>query len=110
MKITLYQMAAELDKGRLMFCGLKAIKAENNNTIPAELYKLVYHGDLEAESLEDLFYIFNVAHPKGYAGRSMSVSDVVEVYHSSGESQFYFCDSFGFQEIGFDKEKVGKTL
>ena len=108
MKITIYQIAKEYDKEHLMFCDLRVIKSKNNNTIPAELYKPVYHGNLEAESLEDVFYIFNVAHPKGYIGRSMSVSDVVEVYHSSGKSQFYFCDSVGFQKIWFDKEKAGK--
>lgn len=64
-------------------------------------YKLVWEG--EEETMEDtdneaildlLFTTFNVAHPKNYHGRSMSVSDVVEL-----DGVKYFCDSFGWVKI-----------
>lgn len=106
MKITLYQIVSELDKNHFMFRDLQFIKNANNNQVPAEIYGSVYHGDLEKESLEDVFYIFNMAHPKGYTGRSMSVSDVVKVCNSSGDNRFYFCDTLGFQEIKFDEGKA----
>lgn len=71
------------------------------------LYESVYSGEFEAEHLDDIFYIFNQAFPDDFRGRSMSVSDVVEVIKSPTESAFYYCDTpFGYPEIEFDKEKA----
>lgn len=106
MKITIYQIVPDLDHNHLMFRDLRFIKKASGNRIPAELYKSVYHGNLAVESPEDVFYIFNVAHPEGYTGRSVSVSDVVKFYAPSGGSRFYFCDTIGFQEIEFDEGKA----
>ena len=44
--------------------------------------------------------------PEGYKGRTLSVSDVVEIICSGEKSIFYFCDSFDFKRIEFQKEKV----
>jgi hypothetical protein len=45
--------------------------------------------------------MFNTDHPAGYTGRSLSVSDVVEI--TDGDKKgFYFCDNIGFQKIDFD--------
>ena len=107
MKITIYQMAAEPDNARLMFMDLTYVQTACGGRVPAWLYQAVYSGELEARSLEDVFYIFNMAHPEGYKGRSMSVSDVVEVDQPVGGSVFYFCDTVGFRRIAFDKGKVG---
>jgi hypothetical protein len=38
-----------------------------------------------------------------YLGRSLSVSDIVELYDESGSS-FYYCEPFGFAEISFQPE------
>ena len=46
------------------------------------------------QALEDLFAKYNIAHPEGYKGRSMSVSDIVAI----GEDKYY-CDSFGFVKL-----------
>ena len=35
----------------------------------------------------------------------MSISDVVEICVSEAESAFYYCDSFGFKRVPFDKER-----
>lgn len=43
--------------------------------INAGSYELVFDGDLPAQTAEDVFRIFNLKHPNGYRGRSMSVSD-----------------------------------
>ena len=60
-------------------------------------YKQIYSACLKSEEeqiLEDLYYIFNVNHPKDYKGRSLSVSDIVKV-----DEQYYYCDSFGWKRI-----------
>lgn len=41
---------------------------------------------------------------QGYKGRSLSVSDVVEIFLASGESEFYYCEPIGFKRIRFEKE------
>ena len=47
---------------------------------------------------------FNLDRPRDFQGRSLSVSDIVEVKNSKTiEDGFYFCDSFGFQKVEFDK-------
>lgn len=52
--------------------------------------------------------LLNIDHPEDYRGRSLSVSDVVEVYESDAIPQgFYFCDSFGFKQVTFHPEKCG---
>ena len=51
-----------------------------------------------------IFYVFNMEHPSGYKGRSLSVSDVVEIFLASGGSEFYYCEPIGFKRIRFEKE------
>lgn len=58
-------------------------------------YEVVYEGELEGDNiLEQLFNMFNIARPEDYKGRSMSISDVVEI-----EGKYYYCDPIGFKEI-----------
>ena len=104
MLVRIYQIVPELDKKRIMFCNLEFIKKAFNN-IPSDEYECVFSGELDVDNPEDTFFIFNTKHPSGYKGRSMSVSDVVE-FEKEGKSTFYFCDSFGFKEIDFDKKKI----
>ena len=107
MKIRLYQIVPELDNDHLMFRGLSFIKTASGNKVPAEIYETVYSGELKIGSLDDAFVIFNTAFPEGYKGRSMSVSDVLEIAHSPDDSRFYFCDSpCGFPEIEFEKTRA----
>lgn len=105
MRITLYQIVPELDDSHLMFRGLKHIKAKCGNRVPAEIYKAAYCGELDIRTPEEAFIVFNDAHPEGFRGRSMSVSDVVE-FASPGGSTFYFCDVIGCPKVEFDKSKT----
>lgn len=108
MKISIYQIAMERDANRLAFRSLEHMTATNGGCVSAELYDCVYAGEVAAETLEDIFYIFNAAHPSGYKGRSLSVSDVVEIVPVSGESEFYFCEPIGFKRIRFKKNRSGR--
>lgn len=51
-------------------------------------YQLVYDGEVETNDLEELYTKFNLNHPPGYAGHSLSMSDVLELYDE--------VDRFGF--------------
>jgi len=67
---------------------------------PSEVYRLVYDGCVGTDVLEEIFIIFNSHHPQGYKSRSLSVSDIVEIYDDNS-SCFYYCDGFGYAEIPF---------
>lgn len=78
-------------------------------TVPAEYYLMVFNGSIDCpkdlpedpegrdyEVLERAFTIFNISHPTGYCGRSLSVSDVVGI-----EDRYYLCAVRGFNRITF---------
>lgn len=106
MKVAIYQVIPELDRTRILYNNLKFIKKVHNGIVPAEAYEMVYEGEVEAETTEDIFIVFNVKFPKDYKGRSLSVSDVVEIIKSDSKNEFYFCDTIGFKRIKFKKEKA----
>ena len=59
---------------------------------------------MDCISLENIYQKFNVDHPADYKGRSLSVTDVVEIRESDTLNPgFYFVDSIGFKSISFDK-------
>lgn len=103
MKIKIYQINLDRDEKRIAFFNLKYVKASYNGKIPLAIYDCVFEGKVKADNLEDIFRMFNIEHPDGYTGRSLSVSDVVEVVSNSNRSKFYYCDSFGFKRIKFKK-------
>ncbi|AGA68793.1 hypothetical protein Desdi_1281 [Desulfitobacterium dichloroeliminans LMG P-21439] len=67
-------------------------------------YRVVYDGEVDTNELEALYAKFNLDHPSGYEGHSLSMSDVVELYNNSG-SIFHYVDRFGFKEISFKPQE-----
>ena len=61
-------------------------------------YEVVYEGELDypemPNALEELFDIFNVRRPEDFKGRSMAVSDIVEV-----DGDNYYCDAVGWVKL-----------
>ena len=106
MKIALYQIIPEFDTDRLMFNSYDYMRIAFGEELPAHLYEQVFTGEVEANYIEMVFAIFNTHLPENYRGRSMSVSDVLEVIESPEKSKFYYCDSIGFKEVQFDKSKA----
>lgn len=68
--------------------------------IDEDQYGCCFNGELEAQSLEDVFFILNTSHPVGFNGHSLSVSDIIKV---EGLGTF-FVDFIGFEEIFNFKE------
>ena len=112
MKIKIYQIDMERDKHRIAMMGYEDTLARlNSDGIDSSLYDLVFEGEVEAKNLEAVYAKFNLDHPAGYTGRSMSVSDVVQVVESTTAKEgFYFCDSIGFKEIPFQPELTKNAL
>lgn len=108
MKIKIYQVNMERDKNRVAFMGYDSLsKFQGSPDVDSKIYDKVFEGEVNCFTLEKLYEIFNREHPAGYKGRSMSVSDVVEVIDgTTGKSYFNFCDSFGFQRVSFEPDKT----
>ena len=94
MKFTIYQIKnpTEVDY---------AFRGFNKDLFSISDYGYVYSkyvdeknfiGDMDI--LETLYGIFNIDHPKDYAGRSLSVSDVVQL-----GNKYYYCDRLGWKDI-----------
>lgn len=112
MYIAIYQIDLDRDTHNLAFADFERTKRIQDTLlcspgINSSLYNKVFEGPVRADSLEDIYYIFNQQHPEGYTGRSLSTSDVVQVVEDNPfGSNFYFCDSFGFRRVEFDSSKA----
>lgn len=90
MKVKIFQLPVEHERCFRRFNpGLK---------FPLGEYELVWEGELDVKSIEDVFVILNCNPPENYKTRSLSVSDIVSVT-VDGRERLYFCDSFGWVRI-----------
>ena len=103
--IRIYQINIDRDKLNLAFDSFEMVERLSGTTdINKSIYDLAYEGSVSAENLEEIYTIFNIQKPKDFSGRSLSVSDVVEVISSETMKKgFYFCDTFGFQKVNFEE-------
>ena len=108
MNIKIYQIDLDRDENGVAFESYESLsRYQKSDKVNSELYDKVFDGPVEAENLEDIYRIFNIDKPEDYRGRSLSVSDVVEVSESPDvKPSFYYCDSIGFKDIEFDAEKA----
>ena len=108
MNVRIYQINMKRDANNVAFMNYESLpKFQGDSEIDSSLYDKVFEGEVNCFTLEKLYEIFNLEHPAGYKGRSMSVSDVVEIIDgNTGKSYFHFCDSFGFQKVDFEPEKT----
>ena len=105
MNIVIYQINMGRDKNRVAFLSLDNIaRFQGTDAIDSSVYDKVYAGEVPCEGLEDVFRMFNVDHPQDYTGRSVSVSDVVEIIDENGDSTFHFCDTIGWKIVEFDPD------
>ena len=104
--IRIYQIDLDRDNDGVAFepYGTLARYQGSPDVNPA-LYDKVFDGAVDASDIEDIYRIFNVEMPEGYEGRSLSVSDVVEIVKSDSiKPGFYYCDSIGFKPVPFNSE------
>lgn len=108
MQKNLYAWYADKEEEKLWRPLLKKIKFtketkimtnEQNKTNP------FYGKTVVVRNPEEVFQVFNYAHPDGYKGRSMSVSDIVVFEYSNGKKAAYFCSRFGFKIVAYWKDE-----
>ena len=94
MKYKLYQIK-DWENNPYIFRGFNTAQKYGFNL---KDYEVVYSGEVpddEVEKvLEDFFTLFNVYHPQDFTGRSMSISDIIEL-----DGEYYYTESFGFKKI-----------
>lgn len=103
MDIKIYQISHDRDQHGVMFVGYDELERyQKTNEIDSAIYDKVFEGAVPGDNLEDVYRIFNMDHPAGYRGRSLSMSDIVEIVDSRTYAPgFYYCDRFGFKEVLF---------
>lgn len=114
-EFSIYQINVDRDTANVCFIGMESLeKIKGTKEVNAAAYDRVYDGKMDCISLENIYQKFNVDHPADYKGRSLSVSDVVEIRESDTLNPgFYFVDSIGFKSIalGFiDTQKLNSEL
>lgn len=104
-EFSIYQINVDRDTANVCFIEMESLKKiKGTKEVNAAAYDRVYDGKMDCISLENIYQKFNVDHPADYKGRSLSVSDVVEIRESDTLNPgFYFVDSIGFKAISFDK-------
>lgn len=109
MKIRVYQINPDRDEHRVMFLSHDRLERfQGNPEVNSSIYDKVYDKDVPCGNLEEVYTMLNSNHPSNYRGRSLSVSDIVEVYEAEAVPQgFYFCDSVGFRQVAFHPEECG---
>ena len=92
MNVRIYQINMKRDANNVAFMNYESLpKFQGSSEIDSSLYDKVFEGEVNCFTLEKLYEIFNLKHPAGYKGRSMSVSDVVEIIDgNTGKSHFHF--------------------
>ena len=104
-EFSIYQINMDRDSDNVCFFGTDTLeRIQHSKEVNAAIYDRVYDGKLDCRSLDAIYEKFNIDHPNDYTGRSLSVSDVVEIKESDAiDPGFYFVDSIGFKAIPFDK-------
>lgn len=106
MKIRIWQNEGKTRESlRLRFLNyVNTVNATGYAHINRMNYNCAFVGEVQAETLNDIFQMFNTYHPAYYIGRSLSVSDVVEVLEDTNFVGVgaYFVDSFGFRNVVFE--------
>lgn len=98
-RVRIWQLKADSDP-LMKFIGYDEFRGSFGEP-SREDYETVYDGQPGVNDLDRIFELFNVSRPEGFAGHSLSMSDVVELYDDDG-SEFRYVDRFGFTAIEFD--------
>lgn len=115
-KFRVYQLALEDDKTcPFAFSGISALHKAGYKQPPAAAYRLIYEGVIfcpiaqrEDRILDRIFEQYNDKLPIEYHGRSISPSDVLELYGEDTRRYFYR-DTAGFVTVKFSPALVPKA-
>lgn len=108
-RFRIYQLefTSDIQTRPFAFQGISALHKAGYEQPPASEYRLVSDSELlcgaelpAGDILEQIFIRYNDDMPDDYHGRSVSPSDVIELYDDE-RRQYFYCDSAGFAEVKF---------
>ncbi|MCL2342482.1 MAG: YodL domain-containing protein [Firmicutes bacterium] len=108
MRIKVYQINQMADTLRVKFMGLQETQDiqrshDRSAQINPKIYDVVFSGDVDCQSLEDIYTLFNTNPPPFFRGHSLSMSDILQT-----DDGFFFCDRCGFKQIDFKAKQTHK--
>lgn len=94
----IYQILDDTKGREYLFMGMDFVNSHGME-VDGRDYAFIYGGKLtETDTLNSLYEKFNLYHPEGYYGHSLSVSNVV-IVQKDNQTKAYYVDSFGFREL-----------
>lgn len=107
MNVRIYQINMKRDANNVAFMNYESLpKFQGSSKIDSSLYDKVFEGEVNCFTLEKLYEIFNLKHPAGYKGRSMSVSDVVEIIDgNTGKATSIFATASVFRRLILSRKR-----
>ncbi len=95
---SIYQLKRGEDMRDYSFASMDMLE-KMGLTVNPDNYEKVYEAPKTAEdTLDSIYYRFNMEHPADFRGHSLSVSDVI-VFHENGVDTAHYVDSYGFKAI-----------
>lgn len=102
MDIKIYQINADRDADRVKFLPHDYLQSvQGKPTINASIYDEVFCGDVDCQTLEDIYMKFNTEGHPLHRGHSLAVSDIVQT-----PDGYFYCDSTGFVKTEFDESLI----
>ncbi len=108
MKFRIYQVNTDRDVNKIAFMEYDSLEHfQGTKNIDSSVYDKVFDGEDDLSNLDDVFLKLNLEDPEDYTGRSLSVSDIVEIISSDTvKPGFYYCDTVGYKKVDFDPSKI----
>jgi hypothetical protein len=108
MKIKIYQINSNRDRLKVKFEGLQEMQDIQRShggsaLIDPTLYDEVFSGEVDCQTLDGIYTLFNTNPPPFFRGHSLSISDIVQT-----EDGFHYCDRFGFENVRFNAAQTHK--
>ena len=95
---SIYQLKRGEDMRDYSFASMDELN-RRGLTVNPDNYEKVYEAPKTSEdTLDSIYYRFNMEHPADFRGHSLSVSDVI-VFHENGVDTAHYVDSYGFTAI-----------
>lgn len=95
---SIYQLKRDENMRDYSFASMDELKRKGL-TVNPDNYEKVYEAPKTSEdTLDSIYYRFNMEHPADFRGHSLSVSDVI-VFHENGVDTAHYVDSYGFTAI-----------
>ncbi len=100
MKIRIHQIDTRKASDKAFLGADQYISIFNSFGVDSDIYDCVFDGEVDARGLNGVWRKFNLDLPDGYKGRSLSVSDIIEVVEDVDVNPgFYYCDNFGYKKV-----------